>query len=260
MEELFSYIAQNYWGFILSLVRLSILFVAFPFFSTPFVPRRVKVALILALTLSLSSSLGVGVSPPGSYVEAFLLVLSEALLGFLFALVGAIFYGVVTYAGELVSYLMGLTVANLFDPTFGMVSVLGRLFVFTFYAVFFATGGAELFLGALWESFKLIPPGSFGLKAGLFSFFIKEGGALFYLAFKLAFPFLFALFLTNLALALVNRLIPQINVFIVGLPLQVFVGLLVLSVGYGVVVYFNVSLSQRFLESLFNLLRGLKGG
>ena len=260
MNQLFDYISSHYWGFLFVFLRLSAFMMAFPFFSTSFIPIPVRIILLLSFSFFFSSLIPIVFQPPSSLLAFTFLVLKELLVGFLLALVGSIFYAVVLYAAELISYLMGLTVANLFDPTFGMVSVLGRFFAFVFYAVFFATGGEKLFLGALYQSFKFIPPGGVNIGDSLFNFLIKESGLIFTFGFKLAFPFIFALFITNLALALVNRLIPQINVFIVGLPLQVFVGLLALSVGFSVIVYFTVDLVQRYLEDLFRLLEVLRSG
>jgi len=260
MSGLFDYISSHYWSFLAVFIRLTAFLMAFPFFSTPFVPRSVRVVLLLAFSFFFSALLNLHFRPPASAVEFALLVLKELLVGFFLALIGSVFYAVVVYAAELISYMMGLTIANLFDPTFGMVSIVGRLFAFTFYAVFFATGGERLFIGALYQSFKLIPPGKVCLGSSLFHFLVRESGLIFTLGFKLAFPFIFALFITNLALALVNRLIPQINVFIVGLPLQIFVGLLTLYLGFSVVVYFTVNLVQRYLEDLFRILEVLGGG
>jgi flagellar biosynthetic protein FliR len=259
MSEFFSYFALNYWHFLWVFLRLSAFFLAFPFFSTPFVPVTVRVVLLIAFSFFFSGAVPGGDYQPASTLQFFLLAVKELLFGAALALVGAVFYSIVVYGAELISYMMGITVANLFDPTFGMVSVLGRLFAFTFYGLFFVTGGERLFLGALYKSFESLPVGA-PLPAGSFYHLVKLGGLIFYLGFKMSFPFIFALFVTNLALALVNRLIPQINVFIVGLPLQVFVGLLLLSVGFSVVVYFTVNLVERYIEELFNLIGALKGG
>ena len=260
MSELFDYIALNYWTFLFVFLRLSAFFLAFPFLSTTFVPVRVKVALLLAFSFFFSSSLNLHLVPPKSLLDFSFIALKEVILGFLLALMAYIFYGIVSYAGELISYMMGLTVANLFDPTFGLVSLTGRLFIFTFYLVFFATGGAEYFVGVLYKSFLLLPVGQISLNGSFFKFLVKESSLIFSLGFKMAFPFIFVLFITNLALALVNRLIPQINVFIVGLPLQIFVGLFFLSIGFSVIVFFMVNLSQRFVEDLFILIKVVKGG
>ena len=260
MTELVNYLSAHFGVFLLILVRLSSLFLAFPFLSTPFIPPNVKVLFVLALTLFILPYAGGSVDLTQlSLAELFFLMVKEALIGFFLALVAMLFYGVVIYAAELISYTMGLTVVNMFDPTFGMVSVLGRFFVLIFYAVFFSTGAYRVFIGALFESFRVVPVGTFSLSEPLYKLFVKEGALLFFLAFKMAFPFLVALFITNLALALINRLIPQINVFIVGLPLQLFLGILLITLGFSALVFFVRGLVERFIEEFLTALRVLGG-
>jgi flagellar biosynthetic protein FliR len=260
MEEVASYIASHYWTFVYTFLRLSFLFLAFPFFSTQFVPVSVRVALLLSFSFFFSANLGKELPPPSSLGHFLITAGGELLVGFLMSLLISIFYAIAVYAAELISYMMGLTIANMFDPTFGMVSIVGRLFAFTFYAVFFATGADRVFIASLYASLKEIPVGQVGSLLSLFEFLAKESGAIFFLSFKLAFPFIFALFITNLSLALINRLIPQINVFIVGLPLQIFVGLLLLAVGFSIITSFMVDLTQRFVEDTLKILKVLRGG
>ncbi|TCK03872.1 flagellar biosynthetic protein FliR [Phorcysia thermohydrogeniphila] len=247
--------------FLLVLLRVGAFMLAFPFFSTAFVPPNVRVFLIVAFSFYLSELIGVS---PFNIIELdtvslFILVLKEVLVGVALSISVLVFYAIVIYAAELLSYLMGLTVVNMFDPTFGMVSVIGRFFVFLFYLLFFTTGAYRLFIAAMVESFHLIPPGHFHVSDSLLSFFLSESSLIFILGFKLAFPFLITLFITNLILALINRLIPQINVFIVGLPFQVFVGLLFLAIGFSVVVYVSEDLVKRMVTDIIGLIRILSG-
>ena len=243
--------------FLLVLLRVGAFMMTFPFFSTAFVPPNVRVFLIVAFSFYLSEL--VAVSPFDvtelDTVSLFVLVLKEVLIGVALSISVVVFYAIVIYAAELLSYLMGLTVVNMFDPSFGMVSVIGRFFVFLFYLLFFVTGAYRLFIVTMVESFSLLPPGHFHVSDSLFSFFLSESSLIFILGFKLAFPFLITLFITNLILALINRLIPQINVFIVGLPFQVFVGLFFLAMGFSVVVYVSENLVERLVTDIIGLIR-----
>ena len=260
MNELVNYLSSHFGTFLMVLVRLSSLFISFPFLSTPFIPPNVKVLFIIALTFFLLPYVNGNVDIfHMNLLEIFTIVLKEALTGFFLSLIAMIFYGAVIYAAELISYMMGLTVVNMFDPTFGMVSVLGRFFILLFYAIFFSTGAYKIFIEALFESFKVIPIGNFSLSEPLYKLFTKEGSILFFLAFKMAFPFLIALFIANLTLALINRLIPQINVFIVGLPLQLFLGILLLTVGFSALIFFTRGLTERFIEEFLTTMKTLGG-
>ncbi|OMH40685.1 flagellar biosynthetic protein FliR [Desulfurobacterium indicum] len=249
-------------GFFAVLSRLGAFFMAFPFVNTSMIPANVRVLLLVSLSFFVSLLVNVQV-PIEHYalIDMATMVLKEVFIGLSFALLAAIFLGIVSYAAELISYSMGLTVANMFDPTFGVVSVLDRLYILIFYLVFFITGSYRLLIGAAVASFRVIPVGktvSFNID-GIFQFFILKASLLFSLAFKLAFPIMLTLFVTNLALALINRLIPQINVFIVGLPLQIFVGLFALIVGFSAIVYAINSLVDMLVSNLFTLIK-LFGG
>ncbi|WP_456398145.1 flagellar biosynthetic protein FliR [Desulfurobacterium sp.] len=249
-------------GFFAVLSRLGAFFMAFPFINTSMIPANVRVLLLVSLSFFVSLLVNVQV-PIEHYtlIDMTVMVLKEVFIGLSFALLTAIFLGIVSYAAELISYSMGLTVANMFDPTFGVISVLDRLYILLFYLVFFVTGSYRLLIGAAVASFKVIPVGktvTFNID-NIFQFLILKAALLFSLAFKLAFPIVLTLFVTNLALALINRLIPQINVFIVGLPLQIFVGLFALIVGFSAIVYAISSLVDMLVSNLFTLIK-LFGG
>ena len=183
------------------------------------------------------------------------MVLKEAFLGFSLGLLINFFIAAMSYAAEIISYFMGLTVANMFDPTFGQISILSRLFIILFYILFFTTDAYAYFFATLFMSFKYLPLGLPHFDSGIFPFLIKQSSILFTIAFKLAFPFALILYLLNLALALVNRLIPQINVFIVGLPMQIFVGIAALAVGVSVVVYSGATLLQRVTDEFVFIIK-----
>jgi flagellar biosynthetic protein FliR len=260
MTEFINYVANHFGIFLLIFARISSLLLFFPFISANFIPANVKILLIVSITFLcipyVNTNLDINQL---KLLQFFLLVVKELLTGFFLALVSYVFYGIVIYAAELISYVMGLTVANMFDPTFGMVSVLGRFFIVLFFAVFFTTGAYQVFFATLFESFRALPVGSFTLNQPLFEEFLRIGALLFYFGFKMSFPFLLTLFITNLVLALINRLIPQINVFIVGLPLQLFVGIFFLLVGTDVIVHFLRTLAERFTEEILNAIKILGG-
>jgi len=166
-----------------------------------------------------------------------------------------IFVSALSYAAEIISYFMGLTVVNVFDPTFGQISVLNRFFILLFYMLFFLTDAYHYILGSIILSFDYIPLDKFIINEGVWEFIIKYSANIFMIGFQVAFPFALILFLINVALALVNRLIPQINVFIVGLPMQIFVGLASLAFGASVLIYTIITIIQRLGEDYVDLVK-----
>jgi flagellar biosynthetic protein FliR len=243
---------------VLVMSRIIALMMAFPFFNTNMIPLNVKVLLVTVLAFFLMKVSGVQVSAQNFSFGLFvLLIFKELLIGFALGLLANIFIAAFSYAAEIISYFMGLTVVNSFDPTYGQVSVLSRFFIMLFYFIFFASGAYQYFFASLISSLQSIPLDQLSFNQGLWRYIIELSKEIFSLAFKLAFPFALILYMINLSLALVNRLIPQINVFIVGLPLQIFVGLAALAFGASVVVYAGSSFLAKMVDDYLYLLKHL---
>jgi len=242
----------------LVMTRIIGIFLSFPFFNTSMVPTNVRILFVTAFAFYILMMPGVQpVALEWSVLTYILYILKELLIGFGLGLLVNIVISAFAYAAELVSYFMGLSIANVFDPTFGQVSVLNRFFTLIFYLVFFVTEAYHYVIGGIVMSFKYFPVGAFDFNEGIFQFVIEKSAMLFVLGFQIAFPFALILFLLNVALALVNRLIPQVNVFIVGLPMQIFVGLGALSLGSAVLIYMMAQTIGRMGSDFGTLIRAM---
>ncbi|WP_457642090.1 flagellar biosynthetic protein FliR [Persephonella sp.] len=236
-------------GLVLS--RIIGIFLSFPLLNTGLIPVNIRILLVVSLSFYILKIFDISssINPENfSLFFYFLLILKELLIGFLLGLLVNLFVSAFSYAAELISYFMGFTIVNLFDPTFGQISVLDRFFILLFYLLFFITGAYQIVIGSLFMTFKIIPIGYLELNTKVFPYLLEKLPILFYLAFKIAFPFVLILLIINVALALINRLIPQINVFIVGLPMQIFVGLASLAIGTSLIIYLSVSVIDRLSE------------
>lgn len=245
--------------FALVMSRIVAIFFSFPFFNTPFLPQNVKILLTLALSFFVIKNIDIKL-PADIHIDLmqiFLYIGTEFMIGFALGLIVNFYIAAFSYAAEIISYFMGLTVVNTFDPTYGQVSVLSRFLIMLFYMLFFVSGAYRYFVATLFMSFEYIPLGAAHFGSGFWRYIIEHSFNMFVIAFKLAFPFALILYLINIALALVNRLIPQINVFIVGLPLQIFVGLAALAFGASVVIYVGVNYIQDLAQSFVTFIKGI---
>ena len=244
-------------GFSLIVSRVIGIFMSMPFFNTNFIPLNIRVLLVISLSFFFAKIVGVSVPLENFHLLTyFILVLKEVVIGFLLGLSVSIFIAAFSYAAEIISYFMGLTIVNVFDPAFGQISVFDRYFIALFYLLFFITGAYQIFIGSILKSFEVIPvlqPINFDG----FVYVLEKLPVIFYFGFKMAFPFALILFIINVALALINRLIPQINVFIVGLPLQIFIGLASLAVGASVLIYFGVHLLENMTDTYLHTIKAL---
>lgn len=234
------------------------IFLSFPLLNTSMIPTNIRVLLVISFSFYISMIFDLQLPALEWTILLMLLYIAkELLIGFMLGLLVNMFIAAFSYAAEIISYFMGLTIANVFDPTFGQVSVLNRFFVFTFYLIFFITGSYQYVIGGVVMSFEYLPISGFVLNEGVFQFLIEKSSLIFILGLQIAFPFALILFVMNVALALVNRLIPQVNVFIVGMPMQIFIGLASLAFGSATLVYLAVSSLERLGDNYLGVIQAI---
>lgn len=235
--------------------RVVLLFFTVPFFGSPFIPIRIR--LLLALSFSFAVLLNNPQVEPiaiNTFEEFILKAISELTFGFLASLILRLAFEALVIAGELVAVHSGLGFLQMFLPGQQQISLLAGFFSIYGTVLFLSVGGAEIVLIALSDSLRNLPPGSFNifsLNPEMYLQFFYES---FSLGVKLSMPVLITALLLNVVLAVVNRFIPQMNVFMVGLPLQVVVGLIVLILSLPVI---TLSISEHFREFLIYFVRFL---
>lgn len=227
--DVFALALQRADALLLIFARATGLLTTAPAFSNRFVPVPVRVALALVLSL-LVLPLVQGPQVPGGLPALALWVAQEMLVGMLLGLVAALAFAAVQFAAELLDLDLGFSVANLLDPlTQDPTPLVGNL-QFLLALVFYLTvDGHHGLLLALLDSYALLPPGRAALTPGLERHVVDLAGALFRDGLALASPVLAALFLTTVALGVVSRAVPQMNLFAVGLPARAAAGLALLA-------------------------------
>jgi flagellar biosynthetic protein FliR len=221
--------------FTLVLTRTSGLMMTAPIFGTQALPRRVRALLAVAMSLLVTPVfLNTSMPPIENLAEYGRLLANEALVGLLLGLGINILFSGIQVAGQIVSQLSGVSLADVFSPGFEEeVSIFSQLFYFLTLAVFVAVGGHRIVTEALLETFVALPPGRAALGAGFVEVLTNSITQAFALGIRAAAPLLTALLLSNLVLGLISRTLPQINVIAVGFGLNALLtmGLLFLSIG-----------------------------
>jgi flagellar biosynthetic protein FliR len=207
-----------------------------PFFQQSTIPAQIKVILALSLSLVLYAIHGVpvgsaqGVGLIAKSLPEFLLLMGQELgLGLLIGFTAnLIFYGV-RMTGEYLSVQMGLAIASAFDPASGTQgAIVGQVYYYFAMLIFLSLDLHHWLILAVHHSYTLIPVGEWYqlLTAGaLTERLLTLSAGMFVLSLSLALPVMGMLLLTETALAFVAKLMPQMNIFIVGLPLKLVLGL-----------------------------------
>lgn len=223
----------NAWliGFVWPLARILGLIMAAPIFGHRSVPARVKIGLGFFIALIVSPAL-----PPMPDVglgtwAGLLILIQQIIVGIAVGFTMRIVFAAVEAAGEIIGLQMGLGFAAFFDPqSAGQTLVMARFFNMLAVLLFLAINAHLLLLGVLVESFQSLPIGTPLFSGAGFYSVASFGASIFAIGLQLALPVIAILLMTNLALGILTRTAPQLNIFAIGFPITLGVGLLVLNV------------------------------
>jgi flagellar biosynthetic protein FliR len=226
--------------FLLVLARISSALVAMPLFGAKGVPPQAKIGLALLLSLIVLPLHARPIDGIPTNLLAFASILgSEVLVGLcLGVLTGLIVQGLAMGAA-IVGIQMGFGLGELFDPLTGaQTDTMSQFYWMLVTLVFFAVNGHQLVVLGLLRTFEVVPAGSADITLLAGDRFVPFVVALFGFAVRVAMPVMGALLLTDLALGLVARTVPQMNILVEGFPVKAAVGVLVLVASMPLVTAF----------------------
>ncbi len=221
-------------AWMLGSLRLLALFVAAPFFGHETLPTRVRLGFALLVTLVVAPDVG-ALSADLGVIGSAGIALREVLLGLALGFPIRVLFASFDIFGEFASVQGGLGAATVVDPSSGASSVaLATLFQTVGLLAFLAIGGPEAVLQAAARSYDVVPLAPTALEPGAFLGAVQTGSAMFEIAVRLAAPITAAMVVANLAVGILGRLIPQLNLMLVQLPANVALVLSLLMLGAGV--------------------------
>lgn len=257
LAGLFTLPPQSLVVFMLVLVRASAIFLIAPVLGNANVPARLKVGLSLMLALIFAPFLmnqplafdyqtpyGIGVA-----------VLQEIAIGVLIGFLAQLLFSAMQFAGQAVGLQMGFSLSNVFDPgSQAQVSVLAQLYLFLGVSVFLTLDGHHWLLIALQKSFVSVPLGSFNLDVRVINLLISASNELFWIALTLMAPVLGVLVLAELAMGIVARIMPQMNIFVASFPVKIGLGIVTLIFAFPLITMY---MGQAIESSFMNILKFL---
>ncbi len=242
-----------WWPFVRIMAALSIA----PLYAQRSLPVRARLLLAIVLTVALLPTLPPApeinvLSPAGALATA-----EQILFGLLLGLMLQLAFAVFSISGEVISTQMGMGMARYNDPVNGVssTSILYQIFFVLLVLVFVAVDGHLLVVSILHKSFTLWPVGS-GLHYFGFQAFVHAMAWVFAAALMIALPAVFCLFLTQFCFGLLNRISPAMNLFSLGFPIAILVGLLCINLLVPYLPESYLNLSRQLLDNLAILLPG----
>ena len=258
MVDLFNISQAQFETFLLIVVRVSTLLFVFPIFSARQIPVQVRIGLafLIAFVLYRAVPLMAPLPDVGALLAA---VVSQVVLGLIVGFVAYLVFMGIQFAGEIVDIQIGFAVANIISPqTQQQVTVIGELELTLATLIFLATDSHLMMLQGIGGSFHLLPLPYIKLDPSLVPSVVGFMQQAFLIVLKIAAPPAIALFFVNLALGLMARVAPQMNVFVVGFPLQIGVGLLMLAVSVPLLGYVAPDLFSNSAHQMDAVMRAMR--
>jgi flagellar biosynthetic protein FliR len=243
-------------GFFWPLVRISAMFILTPVIGARFVPIRIRMAIAVIITLIIVPTLGPAPAVEPWSADGVLITAKQLLIGIGMGLLLQFIFGAVTLAGMSISTSMGLGMAMMTDPQNGAnVPVIGQFLTTLASLLFLVFDGHLALIELISVSFSYMPIGTRGPGPEGFQLIIDASSIIFMAAISLALPAMMTLLSINILLGVMTRVSPQMNIFSVGLPLTLFVGLVILTVTLPVLA----PTFERLMQESFVSIRGYVG-
>lgn len=261
MDQLLAQLAPQAALFMLIATRLSAMLVVAPIFSSKMVPARIKAGLVIVVSyVTLPIVAAEGGRVPEGIIAFGTLAVKEAIIGFAFGLVAQFLFAAFQTAGAFIDVTAGFAISQTFDPNSNAsISILGRWYNMVATTSFLALGGHQLLVAGVVRSFTLAPPLATPDLHAVITGVLSQADDILLIVVEIGAPIIGALLITDVTLGIISRSVPQMNVFIVGLPLKIIVALAGSAILLPAMISLTNTLSGRMFWDLSNIMRAAGG-
>ena len=242
-------------SFMLPLFRIVALLMTMPIIGTTLVPRRVRLYFAVAVTVVVAPVLPAMPPVQALDLSALLLIGEQIIIGAGLGLSLQLFFHAFVVAGQIISTQMGMGFASMVDPTNGVSSAtIGQFFTMLVTLLFLAMNGHLVVLEILVESFTTMPVGS-GLLVNNFWGLANGLGWVLSSGLRLVLPAITALLIINIAFGVMTRAAPQLNIFSIGFPLTLVLGMVILWMTMGDILNQYQPMAVEALQAVRDMVR-----
>ena len=220
------YFVTNFQAFLLVLVRINAMIMIAPFFSSGVILFRMKAMLSFMIALIIFPLISAGaVNVPASMGLYYLLVLQEAVIGIYIGFIVSVVFSAFQLSGQYYAAQIGFGINEVYDPLSQVsVPLIGQMKNFIGILVFLMIDGHHFMIEAVCRSFELAPV--FGVSkaatGGLLKYLVYSFSGMFIVALKIALPIMAVSFLISVAMGVLAKAAPQMNIMMLGFPFQIF--------------------------------------
>lgn len=233
---------------LLVFVRMTGLFVVTPIFGRKNIPTYFKIGFSFFTALILVNTTAVkAVSYDDNLLAYALLAVKEFIVGLSVGFVAYLVYTAIYIAGEIIDMQIGFGIVNVLDPISNIqIPVTSNLYFIISMLLLLSMNGHHMLVRTLFDSFVLLPIGSGTFDTSLADALVNLFGTVFATGFKIAAPIVATIIITDIALGTISRMVPQMNIFVIGMPLKIFVGIIILAI--------TIPMFVSVMETVFKLM------
>jgi flagellar biosynthetic protein FliR len=260
MDYMMSILMDKYQLFLLIFVRVSGIFVFSPLFSSQNVPNVLKVGFSFIFSLLLTTTLKVDFLNQVD-TNYLVLIVKELMVGIMIGFISYAFFSTFYILGQIIDMEIGFGMVNVIDPQNKIqVPVMGNFYYILSFLILLITNGHHVIIKALVDSYQYIPIGKFYISEATAYQLISILGKTFSLGFRIAAPIVVTMLLIDILLGVLSRTIPQMNVFVVGMPLKIVVGLLIIAVSLPIFNKFTGNVFDKMIKEIYVFFKSFVKG
>lgn len=248
--------------FLLIFVRMTGLFVTAPIFGRRNIPVYFKVGFAFTTSILMAGTIRIDhLIAVDNFLLYMLYIIREFVVGIVIGFIAYIVFTCIYVAGEIIDMQMGFGMVNVLDPMSNIqVPVTANLYYMLAMLVFLATNGHHILIKALFQSYKTIPLGTGVIGPKLGDNLMEIVQMIFSVGFKIAAPVVVALLISDVVLGIISKTIPQINVYMLGMPIKILLGFIIIIITLSAFVFVVGQISDNMNYELFKFINDMAPG
>lgn len=243
--------------FVIIFTRISGMLFSMPLISTYPIPQQVKiwlcalVSFILFPMVAASAHLAV----PQSIPELAVYLLREFSIGYVIGFCASFLFAAVQIGGEFVSIQIGISMSQVLDPATGeQTQVISQMYTYLATMVFVGLNAHQWLFAAIYKSFQSFPPGmEFVFTGDLVSQVLHMSASMFTIGISMILPIFCVMFVAEVLMGFMSKMMPQMNIFMVAIPLKIYIGIVLMLMFLSPTVTYLVTVTQNYLKGILNI-------
>lgn len=243
--------------FVLIFTRISGMIFSMPLISTYPIPQQVKIWLgaLVAFLLFPMVAANHSFIVPHSMPEVLVYLIREFSIGFLIGFCANFLFAAVQIGGEFVSIQTGLSMSQVLDPATGEATqILSQMYSYLATMVFIGLNAHQWLFAAIYKSFQAFPPGiEYFFTGDIISQVLHMSSTMFSIGISMILPIFCVMFVSEVLMGFMSKMMPQMNIFMVAIPLKIYIGIVLMLMFLSPTVTYLVTVTQNYLKGILNI-------